>query len=368
MMAEETATEIKNYDPIKERFKRLGFTPFSFWLLVFAANLAVDAWLGWRYGVFTMEGNVPGLLQDFTALAVDFVMLPIVGAVYFWSTRGSEILLRKLRASGVLEPQGVLDGILERGRANFYNRRLFYGILVGSILLAVAQLGTYQGWVPVAPVGGYVTLHPALSFYRVPFWFLSLYMVAFLAFNVGNTIVILRRVFREGEIKLLLRHPDYAGGLGAVSSYLGNVAWAIWSLGMVFTAGTLYEIQQGNSLLQSPQILAGSVVYVVGVAAFFFLPLLTTHGAMQEAKDAEMLDLAQQMDEIYRLGKRRKGELEEEMKRFQQLERLYELAESLPTWPFAMRYLRRFATIITTPLIPGIISVIIDNVISPILF
>ena len=366
-MAEEMATTVSNYDPFKQRLQRMGFAPFSFWLLLFGANLAVDAWLGWRYGVFTTEGNVPGLLQDFTALAVDFIMLPIVGAVYFWSTRGSETLFRKLRASGVLEPEDVLDGILDRGRERFLNRRLFYGILAGSILLAVAQLGTYQGWVPVAPVGGYVTLHPALSFYRVPFWFLSLYMVAFLAFNVGNTIVVLRRVFQKGEITLLLRHPDYAGGLGAVSSYLGNVAWAIWSLGMVFTAGTLYEIQQGNSLLDSPQILAGSVVYVVGVAAFFFLPLVTTHSAMQEAKDAELLDLARQLDAIYRRGKKAQGDEEADMERFKQLERLYELAEGLPTWPFAVRYVRRFVTIITTPLIPGIISVIIDNVIPAIL-
>lgn len=369
MMAEETATEVKNYDLLKEQLQRLGFTPITFGLFLFLANLAVDAWLGWRYGVFTTEpgSSTPGMLQDYTALAVDFISLPIVGAVYFWSTWGSENLFRRLRTSGALEPKERLDEIINKARARFFNRRLFYVILVGSIVVAVAQLGTYQGWVAVEPVAGYVTLDPALSFYRAPFWFLSLYMVAFLAFNVGNTIVVLRRIFQEGEITLLLRHPDYAGGLGAVSSYLGNIAWAIWSLGMVFTAGTLYEIQQGNSLLASPQILAGSVVYVVGVAAFFFLPLVTTHSAMQEAKDAEMLGLARQLDAIYRRGKAAEGDHKADMERFQQLERLYELAEGLPTWPFAVRYVRRFATIITTPLIPGVISVIVDTVVPAIL-
>ena len=369
MIAKETPTVVKNYDPLKEWLQRLGFTPFWFGLAVFLANLAVDAWLGWRYGVFTTEpgASTPGMLQDFTALAVDFVSLPIVGAIYFWSTKGSDVLFRKLQEAEALEAGSRLKEIFDRGRARFYARWLFYAILAASIVLAVAQLGTYQGWVPVAPVAGYVTLHPALSFFRTPFWFLSWYVVLFLCFNVANTIIVLRQVFQEGEVTLLLRHPDYAGGLGAVSSYLGNIAWALWSLGLVFTAGTLYEIQQGNSLLASPQILAGSVAYVLGVAAFFFLPLLTTHGAMQAAKDEELLDLAKQMDEIYRRGKRGEGDREADKTRFEQLERLYELAEDLPTWPFAVRYLRRFATIITTPLIPGIVSIIVDNVIPAIL-
>ena len=368
-MAEETVSVAKNYDLLKAWFKRLGFTPVTFGLFLFLANLIVDAWLGWRYGVFTTEpgASTVGMLQDYTALVVDFISLPIVGAVYFWSTKGSETLFRKLQEAEALKAEGSLGEIFDRGRARFYDRRLFYAILVTSVLLAVGQLGTYQGWVPVRPVAGYVELDPAISFYRTPFWFLSWYVVFFLCFNVANTIYVLRKVFREGEVTLLLRHPDYAGGLGAVSSYLGNIAWAIWSLGLVFTAGTLYEIQQGNSLLASPQILAGSVVYVLGVAAFFFLPLLTTHGAMQAAKDAELLDLARQMDEIYRRGKRGEGDREADKERFQQLEGLYELAEDLPTWPFAVRYLRRFATIITTPLIPGIVSVIVDNVIPVLL-
>lgn len=368
-MAKEAVSVARNYDPLKEQLERLGFTPVSFGLFLFLANLAVDAWLGWRYGVFTTESgaSTPGLLQDFTALAVDFISLPIVGAIYFWSAGGSERLFGKLQEAEALQSAGRLKAIFERGRARFYNRPLFYAILALSIVLALAQLGTYQGWVPVAPVAGYVTLNPALSFFRAPFWFLSWYVVLFLCFNVGNTIVVLRQVFREGEIRLLLRHPDYAGGLGAVSGYLGTVAWAIWSLGLVFTAGTLYEIQQGNSLLASPQILAGSVVYVLGVAAFFFLPLLTTHSAMQAAKDAELLTLAKQMDEIYRRGKRGEGDRETDKARFEQLESLYALAEGLPTWPFAVRYLRRFATVITTPLIPAAVSIIIDNVIPAIL-
>lgn len=368
-MAEETVSVVKNYDPLKEQLVRLGVTPVLFGLLLFVANLVVDAWLGWRYGVFTTEPGAatPGLLQDFTALAVDFVSLPIMGALYFWSTGGAETLFRKLQEAEALQPESRLQAVFERGRSRYYNRPLFYAIFVASVVLALAQLGTYQDWVPVAPVAGYVTLHPALSFFRAPFWFVSWYVVFFLAFNVGNTIVVLRQVFREGEVTLLLRHPDYAGGLGAVSGYLGNVAWAIWSLGLVFTAGTLYEIQQGNSLLASPQILAGSVAYVLGVAAFFFLPLLTTHSAMQEAKDAELLALAKQMDEIYRRGKQGEGDREADKERFAQLERLYELAEGLPTWPFAVRYLRRFATVITTPLIPGIVSIIIDNVLPALL-
>ena len=83
---------------------------------------------------------------------------------------------------------------------------------------------------------------------------------------------------------------------------------------------------------------------------------------MQEAKDAEVLRLARQFADVYEKVKEsvsdRFDDHEKDMKKLENIKRLYQIAEEIPVWPFDIRSLRRFLTIVTTPLLPAIISLL----------
>jgi hypothetical protein len=93
----------------------------------------------------------------------------------------------------------------------------------------------------------------------------------------------------------------------------------------------------------------------------FFLPLATAHGAMRNAKDEELLELANAIEALSSQVKADaisgQGEPESEIKRIQLLNDLYAKAQKFPVWPYDFANLRRFSTVVTAPLLPALVSI-----------
>jgi hypothetical protein len=383
-VTQEQIPQISNYDPLAA-FLHKRLSPLEFGLLFLLANLIVDLFLGWHYGVFLtvpVEGQPPpppGLLQNLTALVVDFVSEPVVAGIYLWAVIGATHLFRQLQASGVFASENLVGEKVDQSRQLFASPRVFHLIWSVSLIYALSQLAAYMRWVPWNSAGGFLELYPEMSFYRLPFWFLNFYTLAFAAFNVAVTVKTLRALFRSQSVDLLVLHPDRCGGLSSISLYSVKVAYAIASAGLVISAATVYELQRG-SLADAYPILLGIVAYLLLAPLFFFWPLGTAHEAMREAKETELLELAQRFDRVYsdlkkRVGMRPDNEkadagagnkapdesgVEADMRRLDHLQKLYTIAEKFPVWPFDVENLRRFFAVITAPVLPALISITID--------
>ncbi len=359
---------VENFDPIGNFVRKtLGLSPLAFGLLLFVADVLIDGYLGWRYDIFltTSESSIPGLLQDLTALVTDFASIPIIGGLYLWTPAGATRVFRQLRKERVFKSDTWLTANLSKSRPYFCSRLAFYVVLVISLVYTLSQLGANLGWVPWRSAGGYLELHPPMSFARAPFWFLGFYTMLYGMFNVGVTIITLRRMFRTKDIQLLPLHPDRCGGLESISQYSVRIGLGIAALGLVISAATVYALQQGT-LLTAYLILAGIVAYIVLAPLFFFWPLGTAHEAMQDAKDAELLSLAKQFDNLYnRLkqeGINQDHVYENDMKRLDHLRKLYQHAQEFPVWPFDVKNVRRFFAIVTAPVVPALVSVATDAI------
>lgn len=354
--------KIKNYDPLaKFLTNRLRLTPLGYGLLILVADLLVDAWIGWYYDVFFTTSKPPGLLQDFTALVVDFVMNPMLAGLYLWTTIGTTRLFRQLHASTVFTSDTEYKRIVEQSRRLFASPAIFYIVLTASLLFTIPQIGAYYGILPWKTVGGYIDIYPSISFARAPFWFLIFYAMVFGMFNIGITIIALRKMFRTKDIQLLPLHPDRCGGLGSISQYTVKIAFAIGATGLVMSAATIYEIQNGT-LQDAYPVIIGIIGYIIFAPVFFFFPLGTARVAMQEAKDNELLTLAKQFHTIYEQVKQKSLKLndsfKDDLEKLEDLKKLYQIALEFPVWPFDMRNLQRFFTIVTAPLIPAVVSII----------
>jgi hypothetical protein len=356
---------IENYDPFA-RFQRddLRLSPVTFGLLVLLLDMIVDAWIGYRYNVWLSPADLvyPGLLQDFTALVVDFGSIPIIAGLYLWSTEGATRLFRHLQQSGVFQSATAISDEVDKSRPTFRSAPVFYIIAAVSVLYALSQLGAYQGWVPWESAVGYLNLAPTAAYYRTPFWLLNLYTLLFATFNVVITVITLRRLFRTLSIRILPLHPDKCGGLASISQYTVKVAYGLIPAGLVISAATVIALRTGT-LSKAYPIILGIVAYLVLAPLLFFWPLGTAHTAMREAKDAQLLQLAQRFDDVY---KQLDSAFQDEaafqfgVKKLENLKRLYGIAQEFPVWPLDIGNLRRFFVVVAAPLVPAIVSIVID--------
>ena len=384
---------IRNFDPLGRFLRaRLHLSPVAFGLLILLANILVDGFLGWRYDVFLTTSGTPGLLQDYMALVTDLVFNPVMSGLYLWVPLGTARLFERLQGSRIFKSDSSVARVVDQYRPLYMNRWFFYIALVLSLGFSLSQVAGYYGRLPWKPVGGYLDLHPAMSLARAPFWLLNVYVVAYAAFNVGVTIFVLRKLFGTHEIRLQPLHPDGCGGLGSLSEFSTRIAVGIAAIGLMISAATVLEIQQGTIWNAFP-VLAGVVAYAAFAPLFFFWPLGTAHDAMQEAKDAEMLMLAREFDRLYdeiksEIVDRSQDSIKsatgcrailsfivpakeeslrevvssQALEKLENLRQLYHIAGEFPVWPFDTRNLRRFFTVVTTPLVPAIISVIVEVV------
>ena len=262
---------ISNFDPLANFLRnilRLDYIKYGILMLV--ANIAVDLWIGIKYDVFVTNLETPGLLQDFTALATDLVMNPIVAGLYLWSTTGTTTLYRKLNNSSVFEWDENYEKAIDNSRSLYAKRITFYVVLILAFLLTAAQVLALFGILPWKTIGGYIDLFPAISFARAPFWFLTFYALFFAIFNVAITITTLRRLFRTEDIRLVPLHPDNCGGLGSISQYTTKIAYGIGAIGLMVSAATIYELQNG-SLSEAIPVMLGIIGYVLLAPILFFL-------------------------------------------------------------------------------------------------
>lgn len=365
---------LANFDPLRGLINRIRLTPVTFGILIFFLDLLVDGLLCAIYAylhpgsslLFTSSSDTFGLLEDYMAIITDFIYTPIIAGLYLWSQDGSTKVFCQLFDSKVFKSQSKLRRLIDENRHLYEQRYVFYIVFLLSSLFMTMQVYAYINPDSFQTVGGYIYLWPAASVGRAPFWFLMFYFISFSAFNVGVTIYVLRKVFRSSDIRLVPLHPDRCGGLGGINQYSNKIALGIGSIGLLMSAATMMQIQSGQ-LQNTYPVLLGIGAYIVLAPLFFFLPLGTAHDAMREAKDAELLKLSDRFRLIY---DRVKGSVDQSGKKFndelsklENVKKLYSLAESFPVWPFDIQSLRKFLTIVSTPLLPALIS-IINNILG----
>ncbi len=355
-------SQIENFDPFGKFLRhKLHFTPITFGIFVLITNLLVDSWIGWHFNIFSRNTiPPPGILQDFMAIVADFVYMPIICGLYLWAPLGATRVFQQLIDARIFGRDNEFAGVVDDNRSIYSSRKIFFLIFLLALAFGILQLGAYNGWFIWKTVGGYLDAVPEASAYRFPFWILMIYAVSFSAFNVGVTINTLRRLFRSTEIQLLPLHPDKCGGLGAISQYTTRVGFGIGTIGLLMSAATIYEVVFGDLARAIPVIL-GIVIYLIAAPVFFFLPLGTAHDSMQRAKDEELLEIAQKFTRSYNSLKntsKKQKNYDEELTNLENIKKLYEVADAFPVWPFDIQNLRRFMVVITTPVLPAIVSIL----------
>jgi hypothetical protein len=359
------------------------FSPLTFGIFIFLADVVVDAWLGWRYQVFFTSGPTPGLLQDPSALLTDFVVNPLLAGTYLWTSRWSMGLLARPSLASALEDQQRITTLEALQRALYRNRWIFALVSAVAVLGAILQVGSYMGWFPWRTIEGYLYLHNgAMSIYRAPFWFLTLYAVLYTAFNTIVFVYIVFRLFDGQYLKLQLLHPDGCGGLSDFSEYAVTGAALVVPAGVLVSTVVITATAQ-QTLMTAYPVWVMLIAYVILAPTLLLLPLYAAHRAMVRTREAALLSIATVYDREYQrvteeLSKKTsasnraapaaaaqrstmEASQQEALEHLEQIKRHYErTAGDFPTWPLNTSVVRRFAAVVLSPIVPALISIAID--------
>lgn len=364
-MTTQRIVEIENADPLAKLLGgRLKLTPLLFGLAVFFLDLIIDGLMCWHWQLFLSPSQVPGFLQDYMALTVDFVFNPVIAGTYLWITMGIGRMLGRLADSGVFSDPSVVRATAKQHERLFRTRAV---PIVGALLafaFGTTHLLEYLGWLPWRTVSGYIELHPAAALFRAPFWYLTTYATVLVGWNLYVAIRILHRLFHEQSANIQPLHLDRCGGLSSISDFTLTMGWAIGATGLMLSAATMYDVQH-HLLGRAFPLFLGLLAYLVFAPAFFFLPLAAAHPAMRDSKEQELLKYAGLFQKTYIqvtnvLSEGNKPA--KEMETLDSLRRLHSMVARFPVWPFDTRSLWRFLARVTGPVIPGLVALGFDLV------
>ena len=356
-----TDMEFRNTDPLASLIRDgLNWSPKRYCFVILAINLVIDFSLALYFKTFITFSGPPGLFQDPTTLLVDFVMMPVIGAYYIWSTVRIGPLLQDLYASKVIPSDAKIDKIVQELKQTLRSKKALAASIFSSVSITLILIGTFLNWYPWPPIKGFYDHANILIWLKSPIWLVTMYGLSFGLFNIATTIYILRRIFRGHSMNISPWHPDRCGGLKGISNYSMTLGYAIAVIGLTLSVQIIQEIRSdtfGSSYLTW----VGLVMYILLSPMIFFLPLGTAHDAMIRAKKSHLLVLSKQFDIHYkRIADslaNDNGEIESSVMRIEALQTLYKITDDFTIWPFDVVNLRRFLTITLAPLLPALVII-----------
>jgi hypothetical protein len=181
-------------------------------------------------------------------------------------------------------------------------------------------------------------------------------------------IVALNKIFAKQEAKVKPLHPDGAGGLALMGKFSANLGYAIGSLGLALSVNIFQHLVNNNSILNDYILMISIIVYICLSPIIFFLPLWTGHSSMIAYRNRLLKETSTEFDKIFAQlhAQRNKNSDKNEplLKKINQLTEARNLIKQFPTWPFDANAIRKFLSLVFSPLILGLVSTIIDFIVQ----
>ncbi len=332
-------------------------------VLGLACGAAISTWYPSALGPFLSIFDARELAF---ALFTSLVIAPAAWSFYTWQPGAILGVLGQLSWNEVISQmdEGLsLETFVEQTMTKPCNRTW------NLVLAIVVTLTELMLWVRAqTPADPFFHGFPTTWFlvcpiyYRavwLPLVFVNLYMLAWVIIRQTLATICFTRLFRAFEVTPKLLHPDRCNGLSAIGNFALRSALMAVLMGLfVSSAISLPVLWGGSPLLRADNIVMLGL-YLVGVPTFLVAPTWEAHLAMSRAKARALEDVAIGIRGLLsRPGVDRSAESVEQI---EHLERQYQLLDrSYRTWPFDLGALGRFAAIAVLPLLPTVVSFVLN--------
>jgi hypothetical protein len=183
----------------------------------------------------------------------------------------------------------------------------------------------------------------------------------------AGMVVILRRLLRKAEVSMLPLHPDGCGGLRPVGrlGLRNQYALTVFGINVILFGYVTAEFTGRTGSMQALLAL-GAAAYVLVGPMVFLGPLLPFRSGMFEAKRHLLQPVSTRLrNELARieenLSDRPITKDDEEL--IDRLQKLGDMIDALPVWPFDARTVRHFLTAYVLPLVGAVGVPLLDSLV-----
>ncbi|MHB8104891.1 MAG: hypothetical protein ACYDG5_05055, partial [Dehalococcoidales bacterium] len=301
-----------------------------------------------------------------TNLVFNIFVIPLIAGFYLWISSAPQVLIANLISSEIFikvcENQKKELVVFFGSTKKLLNKQwpliaLIFGIMAVPLLVLFNTLGfglIAQGehnWV------GSIIIFPYLS--------LTIYMVFMIITKGITTILLIRNLFRSFAITLFPWHPDHCGGLYDINNYALKFTYIIAICG--FGLGLLILHSSSADKFFNDFLLWIALGLYIFLAPFcFFGTLGGAHDAMKKEKTMQLKEISDKFNNLYQsarksLGSKSLNTLKIKVDEIEQLQRLYQLTNDFPIWPFDWLSIRRFSGAILGSLLPFILAILTEH-------
>ncbi len=325
--------------------KRLKMPPWlATGLFSLGVNLPILLLCAFK-GSLINQGQRQGLIFDYGWWTLQ-ISFSATFYAYLWLPSGLHGVLSGLLSNNVIEaPLGkrvndTFGSFLQRFSVDLK----CFAVPLGSFIMSIAYVllamlpkqerlaaKTWQG------------ASPFIFWYTICVWIL-IYGIGILAFfRVSISLVWLNKIFKRFRIRVMVLHPDQAGGLsplGKFSTALGYVIMVYGFANIMATVSTAHKL--GKPLFS--QALGGSdsfpnwLAYLILAPVVFFSPLAVAHSAMKDAKTDFLKALAMRFDrevsKVHSILSDESASLKNSTGEIEELQKMHAVFARFPIWPF----------------------------------
>lgn len=275
---------------------------------------------------------------------------PSIAGYYLWASQSMSNLLLELEQKSSVDVTDNDWYLADRTYRNPFWKYFAMGFASfsgGLFLLLYPYYGESISWLALLKTFG-----------RMVGVYMIVITIAILIVNAW----LLEKILEPKDLQIEPLHPDGCSGLRPLSQYSLKTAYLVATFGMILGLVEYRLILDGISdefwfvHLSIP-------IYIVLSLTAFFVPLLTAHSKMLNAKNALLNTISRQFQKDYQsliqLTRESDPELlSQQMKKVKQLDEIHQRTNQFAVWPFDMQSLRQYVLSLTAPLIPLIIALL----------
>jgi hypothetical protein len=351
--------------PTKNKLFRLvkWFTPERAGIIYFFFYFAILMGAAWKHNLWLPTSSRNGLLREPSALINDLIFQPMIIVYYVWTRFSIARLLDEI-SENFLDRQAI-----EKVRFNYHQfvnqRRLHASFIVCTGVFAAIAYSIYTARIGLgfkdAPLPTWWSEHPTIYLIAVPLIALSCYAMITIGYRLITLIRCLGELFATDQIVIFLKHPDNAGGLGAIGKFSANLGWFLSVIGFMLSVSI---IQNPENFYKDVMLLASIGIYLCMAPFLFLAPIRSAHSAMKAYHDKRILPYSKELTALeLSLGQplhRSFNENADTRRRIKSCIKDLELAKKYPLWPFNYTAVKKYISLILIPLVPGMLSFLLS--------
>ena len=346
-LAEPPLVKMQHGDPLARLIARWQLKPLGVALIAAAYGLLHVLALPALFGHLQTVAGVAGALQDWPNWVVILLLLPLVLGYYAWQPAIIQALYDGIAGRAGQHPT-ALPRAAELLRPLEFPIWAVIGFAVGIVECAIWIMNARQLAAPTWQTVNWVMVASLL-----PLRFIAFYALVFMLVRQMAVLIGLNRFFVEFSVEIQPLHPDRAGGLRMLGDYVFTNGLVVAIVGLILGMELLRV--RADLAVMTPELYGELAVYFLAApSVFFLLPLYSAHIRMVEAKQKLLAEIAEQFDLEYRVlleGLRQDVLKLEEVERMEAIQKIYEITQSSPDWPFNLALVSKFGAVVLLPVL-----------------